>query len=56
MKMTNKNQDQIDRFKETAREIGADESDDALDRVMGKLDLKRRQQDPKKRDKQTPDQ
>ncbi len=30
---------QIDRFKETAGEIGADTSDDALDKVMGKLDL-----------------
>ncbi len=34
--------DQIDQFKEAARELGADESDDALDRVMGKLDLKRK--------------
>ena len=31
--------EQIDRFKEAARELGADESDDALDRVMGRLDL-----------------
>ena len=30
---------QIDRFKEAARKIGADESDEALDRIMGKLDL-----------------
>ena len=30
---------QSDRFKETARELDADESDDALDRVMSKLDL-----------------
>lgn len=27
------------RFKQTAHEVGADESGDALDRVMGKLDL-----------------
>ena len=30
---------QPDRFKEAAREVGADQSDDALDRIMGKLDL-----------------
>jgi hypothetical protein len=33
--------DQKDRFRLAARELGADESDDALDRVMGKLDLKK---------------
>lgn len=33
---------QADRFKEAARELGADESDEALDRVIGKLDLKRK--------------
>ena len=32
---------QLDRFREAAREVGADESDDALDRIMGKLDLKK---------------
>ena len=30
---------QLDRFKETCRDLGADQSDDALDRIMGKLDL-----------------
>ena len=30
---------QLDRFKQAAREVGADESDDALDKVMRKLDL-----------------
>ena len=35
---------QIDRFKDAAREIGADQSDDALDKVMGKLDLKRKEE------------
>lgn len=30
---------QLNRFKEAARELGADESDDALDKIMGKLDL-----------------
>lgn len=32
---------QIDKFKQAAREAGADQSDDALDRIMGKLDLKK---------------
>jgi hypothetical protein len=31
---------QLDRFKEVARQLGADESDDALDRAMDKLDLR----------------
>ncbi len=31
---------QLERFKEAARALGADESDDALDRAMAKLDLK----------------
>ena len=30
---------QLDRFKKAARDLGADQSDDALDRIMGKLDL-----------------
>lgn len=34
--------EQADRFTQAAREVGADESDDALDRVMGKLDLKKK--------------
>lgn len=33
---------QSEKFKEAARELGADESPDALDRIMGKLDLKRK--------------
>lgn len=32
---------QLERFKEAARELDADESPDALDKVMGKLDLNR---------------
>lgn len=31
---------QLDRFKEAGRRVGADESDDALDRAFGKLDLR----------------
>jgi hypothetical protein len=45
-----KHDSQADRFAEAARELGADESDDALDRVMGKLDLKKKPE-PEKRDK-----
>ena len=33
---------QLDKFKEAAREVEADTSDDALDKVMGKLDLKKK--------------
>jgi hypothetical protein len=38
---------QLDRFKETARKIGADESPDALDKVFGKLVMKRKPEDEK---------
>ena len=31
---------QLDRFKKAASELGADESDDALDRAIGRLKLK----------------
>lgn len=39
--MTQKNEKtaQLDRFKEAAREVEADESNDALDKIMRKLDL-----------------
>lgn len=30
---------QLDRFKEAAKDVGADTSDDALDKIMRKLDL-----------------
>jgi hypothetical protein len=43
-----KDKSQLDYFKETARKLGADESDDTLDKIMGKLDLKRKPD--KKRD------
>lgn len=45
--MVNQSKPQKEIFEETAREIGADESDDALDRVMGKLDLKRKPESEK---------
>lgn len=35
-----RNQAQSDAFTRAARHLGADESDDALDRAMDKLDLK----------------
>lgn len=40
---------QIERFKEAARQLGADESDDALDRAMGKLNLRARPKDVEKK-------
>ena len=42
---------QVERFKETAREIEADTSDDALDRVFGKLDLARKPATDEQKDK-----
>jgi hypothetical protein len=36
------NSDQSERFKEAARELGADESPDAMDRIISKLDLKKK--------------
>lgn len=48
---------QADRFRETARQLGADESDDALDRAMGKLDLRRKpgEGEPKRQEKDESD-
>ena len=40
--MKPKEQSQMDRFREAARELDADESPDPLDRIMGKLDLKKK--------------
>ena len=45
--MTTPKKKQIDRFRETAREIGADESDDAPERVFKKIDPENRPE-PKK--------
>ena len=44
-------QSQLDRFREAAREVGADEADDALDRVMGRLDLTKKPEPAPKKDK-----
>jgi hypothetical protein len=38
--MSSPDPDQLARFKEAARQLGADESEDALDRAFGKLDPK----------------
>jgi hypothetical protein len=38
----NTKESQLDRFKKAAQASGADEADDALDRIMGKLDLKKK--------------
>lgn len=46
----NSDKDQANRFREAAREVGADESDDTLDRVMAKLDLKKKPDPAKKPD------
>lgn len=43
-----KRDSQADRFAEAAREAEADESEDALDRIMGKLDLKKKPEPEKK--------
>lgn len=40
---------QSDAFKEAARELGADQSDDALDRIMSKLELKKKPENEKPR-------
>lgn len=40
MRTPDDNESQLDRFRKVARELGADEADDALDRAMGKLDLR----------------
>jgi len=34
--------EQAERFAQAAREVGADQSQDALDRVIAKLDLKKK--------------
>jgi hypothetical protein len=38
---------QAERFKDAARKAGADETPDALDRIMGKLDLKKKPEQDK---------
>lgn len=40
--MDNGKKEQLKRFKKTAKELGADTSGDALDNIIGKLDLKRK--------------
>jgi hypothetical protein len=49
--LSHQSQKQSDAFKETARNLGADESDDALDRIMGKLDLTKKPEPAPKPDK-----
>jgi hypothetical protein len=43
----NSGKSQLERFKEAAREVEADESDDALDKVMRNLDLSKKPEDVK---------
>ena len=40
--MSDTNKGQLDRFKEAAKDVGADTSDDALDKIMDRLDLKKK--------------
>jgi len=40
--MCDRKREQLDRFKEAAREVEADTSDDALDLIMGELDMKKK--------------
>lgn len=40
--MTENRKPQLDRLKEAAKQVEADTSDDALDNIMDKLDLKRK--------------
>jgi len=42
MSATKDEKTQLDRFKEAAREVEADTSDDALDLIMGRLDMKKK--------------
>lgn len=42
--MTKISSEQLDRFKEAAKDVGADTSDDALDKIMDKLDLTKKQE------------
>jgi hypothetical protein len=37
--------EQLERFKEAARQLGTDESEDALDRAMDRLDLRTKPKD-----------
>jgi hypothetical protein len=39
---TERQKSQLERFKEAAKDVGADTSDDALDKIMDKLDLKKK--------------
>lgn len=41
---------QNEAFQKTARELGVDESEDALDRAMGKLDIKRKPEAEKQKE------
>lgn len=47
----NSKESQLDRFRQAACEVEADQSDDALDRIMGKLDLKKKPNTEKPSDK-----
>lgn len=46
----NTKREQIQRFKEAAKDVGADTSDDALDKIMGRLDLTKKPEADDKKD------
>ena len=48
---SNQKESQADRFKNAAREAGADEAPDALDRAFGKLDLRHKPEPESKPEK-----
>jgi len=49
--MSTKSKSQLERFKETAKQLEADQSDDALDDIMGKLNFEKPKEDKPKKDK-----
>lgn len=51
--MTVDEKTQLERFKEAARAAESDESDDALDKIMGKLDLRKKPEAKKRDDSQS---
>ena len=48
--MSDANKEQLNRFKEAAAEVEADTSDDALDKIMDKLDLEKKPEPDEKSD------
>lgn len=49
--LVNNKKSQLEAFQGAAREAGADKSEGALDRIMGKLDLTKKPEPKKTKDK-----